>query len=176
MNKIGLIASSLLVAAAVAASASASAAYSFLVTVEGSKQGPFKGESLAKGEEGKIPASAFSFSLRTPRDPGTGQATGKRQYSAVSFTKAWGASSPQFFQAGSFNEVLKSVKFEFTQLDAKGAKQVYQTMTLTNAFIGGITRRASSAGELEEVSVTFQKIELVDNNGLTSFADTFTAN
>jgi type VI secretion system secreted protein Hcp len=173
MNKLGLIASSLLVAAALVASASASAAsaYNFLVSAEGSKTGKFKGESLAKGEEDKIPAVAFSFSVRIPQS--NGQASGKRQYSAVTFTKPWGASSPQFLQAAALSEVLKSVKFEFMQTDPlKGTRTAYQTMTLSNALVSGITRRASSAGELEDVSITFQKIELADAAGGAFFSDT----
>ena len=171
MNKVGLIASSLLIAAALAASASASAAYTFLVSVEGQKTGKFQGEA---GLDSKVPATAFSFSVRSPHDPGSGQASGKRQYSAITFTKPWGASSPQLFSAASNNELLKSVLFEFSQVDAKGVPQVYETITLTGASISGITRRASaSTGEVEDISMLFTKIEIDDLPGKTTATDTW---
>jgi type VI secretion system secreted protein Hcp len=170
MNKVGLLASSLLIAAAVAASASASAAYSFLVTVTGQKTGKFKGPL-----EGKIPAVAFSYSVRSPRDPASGQATGKRQHSPIAFTKTWDATSPQFFNSIVSNENLSSVLFEFSQPDAKGVSQVYQTIKLTNASVSGFTRRAGASSgptDLEDVSLTFQKIEITHvEGGITAVDD-----
>ena len=176
MNKIGWVASCLLVAAGVAASAPAVAAYNFLVSVEGMKQGKFLGESLAKGEEGAVPAVAFSFSVRSPRDLATGQASGKRQYSAITFTKAWGASSPQFLASATSNEVLKSVLFRFYKVNADGVRGVYETIKLTNAQVSGVTRRAAAASgsnptELEDISMTFQRIETNDLVGKTSTSD-----
>jgi len=171
MNKVGLLASSLLIAAAIAASASASAAYSFLVTVTGQKTGKFVGPS-----NGKIPALAFSYSVRSPRDPASGQATGKRQHSPVAFTKPWDATSPLFFNSIVSNENLTSVLFEFSQPDDKGVSQVYQTVKLTNASVAGLTRRASAgATDLEDITLTFQNIEITHVTGGITASDSWAA-
>lgn len=175
MNKIGLLASSLLIAATVAASTSASAAYSFLVTATGQKSGKFKGP----GEGGKIPAVAFSYSVRSPRDAASGLATGKRQHSPVTFTKPWDATSPIFFNAIATNENLTSVLFEFSQPDIKGTSTVYQTVKLTNASVSGVTRRtaaaAAGATDLEDITLTFQKIEITHVAGGITASDDWEA-
>jgi type VI secretion system secreted protein Hcp len=173
MNKVGLLASSFLIAAAVAASTSASAAYSFLVTATGQRTGKFNGPV-----GGKIPAIAFSYSVRSPRDPASGLATGKRQHSPIAFTKPWDATSPLFFNSIVSNENLPSVLFEFTQPDAKGLSQVYQTVKLTNASVSGITRRASASSgptDLEDITLTFQKIEITHVTGGITASDDWEA-
>ncbi len=161
MNKIGLLASSLFVAATLAVAPAASAAYYFLVTADG-----IDGESIAKGEEKAIQASAFSLSMRVPVSA-SGQASGKRQYSAATFTKKFGKASPQLWQNAALSKALKSVKIEFSQT-AAGVSSVYDTVTLTNVTVTGITRRASSGGELEDVSLSFQKIEIADDTSIFS--------
>src|SRR4249920_960420 len=72
---------------------------SIYISVKGQKQGPFKGEALQKGAEGKIAGLKFRHELMSPRDPASGLPTGKRQHRPVIITKEWGAASPQLFQA-----------------------------------------------------------------------------
>ena len=94
-------------------------AYEFYVSIEGTKQGKFKGESTREAHRDKIPALAFSYEVTSPRDVATGQASGRRQHGPVTFVKAWGAASPQLFQALTTNEVLKTVLFEFVGTNAE---------------------------------------------------------
>lgn len=167
MNRVGKVVSSVLAITALVVSASASAAsYSFLMSADGVKTGKFRGESNAKGETGKIPAVAFSYSVRSPRDAASGAATGKRQHSPITITKAWGASTPQFFNSLVTNETLKTVLFEFTKANADGTSSVYQTVKLTNAQVSGFTHRsgavASGSPEVDDISFTFQTIEIAD--------------
>lgn len=172
MRMVRFITSSLLLTAALGLSATASA-YQFFVTIEG-KSGPIKGESTQKGHEKSIVGNAFSYSVRAPRDLASGMASGKRQHGPVTFTKEWGAASPQLFQALVTNEVLKTVLFEFMQSAPTGEQQVYQTVTLTNASLSSLTRRASGANEpheLEDIGMTFQKIEIEDKIGHASASD-----
>jgi type VI secretion system secreted protein Hcp len=76
----------------------------FYATVTGAKQGAFKDESPSADFKGKIPGVDFSYGVESPREPATGLPTGKRQHHPVIFTKLWGASSPQFYDAA-FNAV-----------------------------------------------------------------------
>lgn len=158
------------------------AASSFSVTVEGTKQGRFKGEDPRAKGDGRIAGIAFFYEVKSPRDAGSGMATGKRQHSPVSFTKAVDASSPQFFQAAWTNEVLKSVLFEFRGTSPNGEEQVVYTVKLTNATVaevrqyagrepGGMLARGTDQPLTEDVSLAFQKIEVESVTGKTMAAD-----
>ncbi|HMF65264.1 MAG TPA: type VI secretion system tube protein TssD [Edaphobacter sp.] len=159
----------------------------FYATVTGAKQGAFKGETTQKGREGKILGVAFSYGVLSPHavSSGAGQATGKRQHQPVVFTKEWGASSPQFYQAAFTNETLTSVLFEFIVTNRDGTQQVDHTIKLTNASIIAVRQTlpdSQPAGslvdprELQEISFTFQKIEIVSLTGGTQTTDESSTN
>ena len=147
----------------------------FFVTIVGRKQGKFKPEGA--GAAGKIKGLAFHYEVASPRDAASGQASGKRQHSPVSFVKTWGAASPQLFQAAVTNEVLDSVLFEFVETTPEGKEAVFQTVKLTNAFVASIKQDAKAAPgghelqDLEEVSIVFQSIEMENLTGKTAAAD-----
>jgi type VI secretion system secreted protein Hcp len=65
-------------------------AFQFYVTIEGAKQGTFKGDAVKVGgaSSARIGVLTFNYAVTTPHDPATGQASGKRQHSPVSFTKS----------------------------------------------------------------------------------------
>ena len=116
----------------------------------------------------------------SPRDAATGQASGKRTHQQLVITKEWGASSPQLFQACVTNEVLKSVLLEFVRTNANGEEYVHHTIKLTNASVAKhhqfIKSDAKNDGkhdvhELEEISFSFQKIEIENKDGKTMAAD-----
>jgi type VI secretion system secreted protein Hcp len=159
--------------------------YEFYVSIEGTKQGKFKGESPREQWKEKFPGLSYSHQIQSPRDVATGQASGKRQHGPITVTKEWGPSSPQIFQALVTNEVLKSVLFEFIHTTPDGAEEVYQTIKLTNATVCSaqyLTGTGESAGsaktqstydthELEQISFTYQKIEMEHLPGKTSASD-----
>jgi type VI secretion system secreted protein Hcp len=164
-------------------------AFQCYVTIEGTIQGTFTGDSAANGAVGKAGAAtggritvlAFDYGVTTPSNSASGQTSGKRQHSPVSFVKEWDAASPQLFQACCNNETLKSVLFEFVEPDAQGNQQVSHTITLTNATItaikfdiqGPVPSSAGTAQDLEEIAMVFQKIYIVC--GQTSASDTWIA-
>jgi type VI secretion system secreted protein Hcp len=174
------------VAAAAPVGAVQTAPSIFYVSVKGKVQGDFKNEIIRKMPgPGRTFAQGykFSFQLNSIHDTTTGQATGKRQYSPIIFTKEWGASSPQFLQALATNETLSTVTFEFMKTGPTGAEFVSETVTLTNASVSGIRRyidipnlnEAAHPHELEDISLVFQKIETTDTNGKTMAADDWMA-
>lgn len=144
------------------------AAYEFYVTIEGTKQGKFKGEAQQKVTANKIAGLRFQYEVKSARDAASGQASGKRTHSPVVITKQWGSSSPQLFQACVTNEVLKTVLLEFNRTTPDGQVTVYQTIKLTNATISQIRRYTESTQELEDISFTFQTIEITDLVGKTT--------
>jgi type VI secretion system secreted protein Hcp len=62
------------------------------LTIRGVKQGTFKGGS--PHHDDWIEVLSFTYSVESPRDASTGQASGKRQYSPIKIVKEWGAGSP----------------------------------------------------------------------------------
>lgn len=160
------------------------AAYEFYVTIEGTKQGKFKGESARKEIANKIAGISFQHEVKSPRDVASGQASVKRQHGPVIITKEWGASSPQLFQALVTNEQLKTVLFEFVRTNPNGQQYIYYTIKLTNAAVSSIRRYTGSGGagaasgkasadthELEDISFTYQKIEITSVDGKTMAMD-----
>src|SRR5690606_24987565 len=154
------------------------------------RQGAFKGESIREAHNAKIAGLSYRHEISSPRDIATGQASGKRQHGAVVITKEWGASSPQLFQALCTNEVLGKVFIEFFHTTPEGEEECYYTVTLGNATVSKIvqsTGSGESAGsaktnatfdthELEEVSFTYQRIDVECKSGQTSAGDDWTKN
>jgi len=138
-------------------------------------------ETVRGGKQGKIEGIKFLYQLSSPRDVATGQATGRRQHSPITFTKEWDAASPQLVQAAVTHEVLRSVTFEFVKTNPNGKEIIYETITLTNATVAAIKRYiATPTGSeqpdpraLEDVSLTFQKIEIKNTVAGTASMDTW---
>ena len=152
------------------------------VSVKGAKQGQFKGEAAREKAGERIDAVGFSYEVTSPRDAASGMASGKRQHKPLQITKAVGASSPQFFQALTTNEVLQSVVLEFTKTDKNGEEYVFFTIRLVNATVSSIrqhTPENASGGKdasgaavpVEEISFTFQRIEMESKDGKTMAVD-----
>jgi type VI secretion system secreted protein Hcp len=151
--------------------------------ITGQKQGKFQGEGAAEWKNW-IPILAFTLDLTVPTDSGTGQASGKRQYQPLTIIKTWGTASPQALTACSTNEVLPTVSIQFLTVDPTGRESAFQNVNLTNArlrairrYIGdpqsaqGLQASSSEATGLEQWSFVFQKIDIDDVPGSTTFAD-----
>lgn len=155
-------------------------AYEFYVTVEGAKQGKFAGETTREAHQGKLAGIAFHYGVESPRDAASGMASGRRTHHPVVLTKEWGASTPQFVTALCTNEALKSVLFEFVNINPNGEEYVFHTVKLTNANVSGIEQYVeedSLPGDphepraLERISLVFQHIEIENKDGKTMAVD-----
>jgi type VI secretion system secreted protein Hcp len=164
-------------------------AYEFYVTIEGTKQGPFKGESPREAHKAKIAGLSYQHQIQSPRDAATGRASGKRQHGPISITKEWGPSSPQIFQAMVTNEILPSVLFEFIHTTPDGIEEVYHTIKLVDATVASVEymtgtddnsastakhQAAYDTHELERVKFTYRRIEIENVVGKTSAVDDWT--
>jgi type VI secretion system secreted protein Hcp len=155
-------------------------AYEFYVTIEGAKQGRFAGESPRSVHKGKLAGIGFSYEVTSPRDAASGQATGRRQHGEVTFTKEWGAASPQLFTALVSDEQIKSALFEFVRTNDVGVEYVFHTIRLTEAAITGIHQYIATQddaeldnAELEDVALTFRGIEIANLDAKTSASDSW---
>lgn len=155
--------------------AAAQAAPEFYVAVTGAIQGPFKGELVGKGLEGKFAGSGFGYELVSPRDPATGQTTQKRQHKPIRIQKAWGPASLQLYSALLKNELL-SVTIDFVVPDpATGQLVLDHTVKLGNAAVASF-RSHSEPGQnpgTDVIDLVFQKIELIDHKSKAAVTDTW---
>lgn len=160
---------SVLVSTALALAGASQAQESFYVQVDATKQGILKGEAKSAKRLEWLPGVAFGYKLSSPIDATSGLPTGRMQHGLVSFTKEWGAASPQLFQAIATNEVLKSVLFEFTRVSPEGIAEVYYKVKLTNARVTGFRqfRETRTGPELDSVSLSYQTIEVESIPGKT---------
>jgi type VI secretion system secreted protein Hcp len=158
-------------------------AFHSFIAVKGAKQGQFESEATQSSRKDKwMPVVSFTMGVRSPHDPATGQASGKRQVEPVTIVKEWGAASPQGLTASATNERLTEVQIEFTKNKPSGEEYVHQTVKLTDALIAQVARFAGNPDttwgtspatplELERWSFTFRKIEIHDADGNTTYAD-----
>lgn len=159
----------------------AQAAPEFYVSIIGAKQGPFKGEVVRKGLEGKIAGLNFEYAMLAPRDSATGLATGRRAHKPIKIVKAWGAASTQLFTAFAMNETLTSVVIDFFAIGPNGAMILDHTIKLTNAFVTSIEHRSDTLGpqatfpSTETVEFVSQQIELINHTFKTSAMDSWSA-
>jgi type VI secretion system Hcp family effector len=92
-----------------------------------------------------VAVSAISHEIVSPRDAGSGAATGKRVHKPLTVTMAVGASTPQLINAVVTNAVLSSVVLTSSS----------ETITLTNADISDYQQH----GDTITLAFTYQKIE-----------------
>lgn len=142
----------------------------FSMTINGAQQGAFPG-----AKDGTIGGVRFSHAVRSPRDAASGLPTGKRQHSPVVFTKPMGVASPQIFKALVDNENLPSVTINLPG----GERGAGYRVKLTNAAVSEVKQYTEGTGSgstvLEDVSFTYQKIEVQDLGTGTLAADDWMA-
>ena len=155
------------------------------LTLKGQKQGTINGSVTQKGRENKIMVIAVSHEIVSPRDPASGQATGKRQHKPFVITKELDKSSPLLYNALCTNEVITQFELQFwtpkTSAAAGGGAEVqHYTVKLTDARIADIkftmlnnkNPELTRYAEYEEVAFTYQKIEWTwINGGITATDD-----
>jgi type VI secretion system secreted protein Hcp len=126
-------------------------------------------------QSGLTPGKRESVS---PRDPQSGLPTGqrqsglpagKRQWKPITIVKEIDSASPKLFQAFKQNEFLQ-VKVEFNP-NGKTPK----TIELQGASIANLHNVRQGNREVEEVELTYQKIEVTYSNGKKSYADDWEA-
>lgn len=127
----------------------------YAVTVEGSKQGVFKGESSRESGKGVIIGLDFSHDLTRPGGSRT------MQHGPIIVTKSWGASSPQFMTAAATGEELKRVQLDFYKFSG-GSSELWYTIKLTGARVEGVRRytKDDAATLREEITIAYQTIEV----------------
>jgi type VI secretion system secreted protein Hcp len=167
-----LVAGSLALALAISTTTADAAMMAYL-RLKGARSGEVKGSVTQKGREGMIGVIAASHEIVSPRDPASGQASGKRMHKPLVITKELDKSSPILYRMLTTNENIPELELRFYHQAAAGMEMQFYTVKLTNASISQIhfvqanVRQPELARleEYEEVSFTYQKIEWTWNEG-----------
>src|SRR5688572_13704034 len=148
------------------------------IVVEGSKQGFFKNENPNKSSGKGSEILGYSQDVSSPRDAASGMATGKKVFQPIYLLKAAGASSPQFFQAMTTNEMIKKVTISFFKTSSAGLADLDYVVILENASITGYKQfmgpldnekfnPPSNTVLYDEIRINFQKITVESKSGQT---------
>ncbi len=146
----------------------------------GQRSGEIRGSVTQKGRERTIMVIALSHDVVTPRDPATGEATGKRQHRPLIITKELDAATSPLHSVQASNENLKEWELQFWRPSATGAEQQHFTIRLTNSSIASIHTEMPNNKHpdlmkletFEEVAFTYQRIEWTwTDGGLTGTDD-----
>ena len=108
------------------------------LTLKGNRQGNIPGSVTQKGKEGQIQVVAYDWSITSPIDPATGQATGKIQVQPLKIVKPVDKSTPKLLTALVQGEVLNTFTLNFWRAPSTGAQQIYYTVKLVSAKIVSI--------------------------------------
>jgi type VI secretion system secreted protein Hcp len=133
-----------------------------------------------------VAVSGWNYGAQVPHDASSGQTSGKRQHTLLTITKETDVSSPQLLNAKWKSELIPTINLNFLRKRSpQGGEQPYFTITLTNGAIasyrtyhtqrGGPPRVGVSTHELEEISFTFQKIEITNVSGGVTASDDWLA-
>jgi type VI secretion system secreted protein Hcp len=144
--------------------------FPFHTWVKGRNQGPIAGGdggiSDIQGREDSILTQALDWSIDIPRDPQTGQTSGKRIHQPYKITKYYDKSSPKLYRALCSGEQLEEVCCKFYRISAKGMEEHYFTHKLCDAIIVNIRAWVPECLDpalgylkhMEDVSFTYRKI------------------
>lgn len=145
--------------------------------MEGEAQGEIKGSATGPGREDSIMVISVNHELVVPRDPTSGQPTGKRQHKPFLITKEVDKSSPLIYKMFVDNENIVNWELQFWQPSATGQEVQHYTVQLVDAKVTDIHFEMLNNKypenmqhkEREHVSFRYKKIrwEWVDG-GITS--------
>ncbi|MES2922905.1 MAG: type VI secretion system tube protein TssD [Verrucomicrobiota bacterium] len=134
------------------------------------------------GPKETIAGLAYQHEIVSPRDPVSGQATGRRQHKPFTIVKAIDPATPQLYQCLADNRSGMTVTLKFFKPATQGgAGEEYYTIVLQGAAVASLrnwkpnTRDLSAdrAGDLEEVSFVYTSITWTYTKGGITATDTW---
>ena len=149
-----------------------------------SQGGPIEGEVTTQGRQGWHKLLAFSHEIISPRDSASGLPTGKRQHTPFKIVKLINKGTPTLLNSMVGNNVLVNIEVSIWSPAAGGAETKVLTYRLVNAYVASIRPWMPNKGDpsaqtyppAEEITFTYQRIEVVYENGAIFAQDEWTPN
>ena len=144
----------------------------------------FRSECNRSGYTDKTEILGYLLEVKNSRDAGSGLSTGRRQYQPIIIWKMSGASSPQFFQAITTNELIRKITLQYYKPDDiyKMNELVY-TVEFENVSIAGYRQimgspdvpefKAKSFGLFDEIKIVFERMTVTENKAKTTAIDSW---
>ncbi len=162
------------------------------LTLSGANQGDMSsgasgadsiGTMSKSDHENEIQVQAFKLNMTVPKDPQSGQPTGRRIHTGLSFTKVMDKSSPMIMQALATGEQIKKATFKFFRTSSSGDQEHYYTVELEEALITDVTPWFPNAldpsnaaiSHMEDVTLSYKKITETHEVAGTSGSDDWNA-
>lgn len=114
--------------------ASGARAAAYALKVKAKKLGEIKGDCPWKAAQDQIQIYSWEYSVVSPRDPASGQATGKRMHNPVEVVGKLSKAAPLLFNALVTNDSCECLLTCFTQKQGSSLT-VFYTVELKNANI-----------------------------------------
>lgn len=128
--------------------------------------GQVAGSSTARGKEGWIEVSSWSWgeantggagtgkaAAPAARDANSGMAAGKRMHQAIVIRKEVDSASPKFIAMCASGQHISRMQFETTENGQP------ETVTITDAVVSSVQKSSGGDRPMESVTFTFQKID-----------------
>jgi len=158
------------------------------LTLSGANQGDMSAGAMSadsvgtmskSDHENEIQIQAFKLEITVPKDPQSGQPTGRRIHKGVSFTKVLDKSSPMIMQAVATGEQIKKAIFKFYRTSSSGQQELYYTIELQEALVTDVSPWFPNSlepangpiGHMEDVSMSYKMITETHEVAGTSGAD-----
>ena len=137
------------------------------MTLEGENQGEIQGSCDMEGREDSILVYKVEHDIHIPRDPQSGQPSGKRVHGPFTIVKEYDKASPKLYQALATGERMKNVTIKYYRIDRTGVEEHYFSHIFETAII--VKMRAyypltfidesEPYRHMEEVSFTYDKVK-----------------
>jgi type VI secretion system secreted protein Hcp len=131
--------------------------------------GKVRGDSTTTslGRKGLIEVWEFLHEVTAPRDPATGQATGRRIEKPIRWTTPVGTATAPLFQALVGNETVVKAIFRFFKHDRAGKEVEFFRVILEDGTISAMSTRLPDVkaevtfhDEYHEIEFTYRKITI----------------
>ncbi len=137
------------------------------MTLEGENQGEIKGSCDMEGREDSILVYQVDHTIHIPRDPQSGQPSGKRVHGPFTIVKEFDKASPKLYQALATGERMKHVIIKYFRIDPTGMEEHYFSHELATAIVVNMRayypltfiKQNEPYRHMEEVSFSYDKIK-----------------
>jgi type VI secretion system secreted protein Hcp len=127
--------------------------------VQTKRAGKIKGEAKSKDHTDDIEVAGWNWGVSTPTAIGTGQATARRSWTALTVKKHIDAATTPLMSALVTNDEVKEAKLSMRR--AGGEQLDFMIITLRGARISGVQHDVNENGDtLETVSIHFTQVEV----------------
>jgi type VI secretion system secreted protein Hcp len=148
------------------------------------QSGKVKGDSTTTSlnRKGLIEVWEFEHDVSAPRDPATGQATGRRIEKPIRIVTPVGTASAILFQALVGNETLVKAVFRFFKHDRAGKEKEFFKITIEDGTISSMSTQlpnvkgdAAVHAEYHDLEFTYRKITIENLEAGNSATDDWQA-